>query len=237
MIVCLVCAVSAGAYDFQVNGIYYARTSDGSTEVEVTYRNEDFHSYSGVVNIPSTVTYNNVTYTVVGIGREAFYYCHDMTHVTLPPTLRYINDYAFFDCPNLDNVTLPDGLTYIGADAFCHCNGSGFTKIVIPDAVTTVKYIRQTAFKDCTALTNVTCKAMTPPTMNSDAFDQSHYSNVNLKVPRSSLSAYQAHSVWSQFSNIQALNYDFIEDNIPYRIMNAAEQTVAVRMLFAIVQT
>lgn len=248
LMACLMCAMNAGAYDFQVNGIYYARTSDGSTEVEVTYRNEDFHSYSGVVNIPSTVTYNNVTYTVVGIGREAFYYCHDMTHVTLPPTLRYINDYAFFDCPNLDNVTLPDGLTYIGADAFCHCNGSGFTKIVIPDAVTTidlsafngcthltsvtigsgVKYIRQTAFKDCTALTNVTCKAMTPPTMNSDTFDQSHYSNVNLKVPRSSLSAYQAHSVWSQFSNIQALNYDFIEDNIPYRIMNAAEQTVAV---------
>ena len=248
LVACLVSAVSAGAYHFQVNGIYYNWLSNG-TEAEVTYRNEDFHSYSGVVNIPSTVTNNNVTYTVVGIYKDAFYYCHDLTHVTLPPTLRYIDNYAFYDCINLDNVTLPDGLTYIGADAFCLCSGSGFTKIVIPNTVTSiglgafygcsnlasvtigssVRQIHETLFKNCTSLTNVTCLAMTPPYMlDRNAFDESHYSNVNLKVPRSSLSAYQASSHWGQFSNIQALNYDFIEDNIPYRIVDAAEQTVAV---------
>ena len=68
--VCLWCALSANAYDFCSGGFYYNIKS--GNQVEVTYENDDYASYSGVVNIPSHVTYNGTTYTVVSIGYQAF---------------------------------------------------------------------------------------------------------------------------------------------------------------------
>ncbi len=215
LVACLVCAVSAGAYNFESNGIYYNITSRDPATVEVTYYN-DYHKYTGSVNIPSSVTHDGTTYTVTAIGQEAFYKCHDLTNVTLPSTLTDIRNYAFYDCLKLEKVTLPNSLTYLGAYAFAYCGSeaSSFTSVVVPDAVidlgfgaftgckkltnvtlgSGVSIMNENVFKECTALTNVTCLAMTPPIIYRSAFVQSHYSSVNLKVPKSSVSAYQANS-------------------------------------------
>lgn len=248
LVACLVCAVSAGAYSFKSGNIYYTITSNDPATVEVANPDNDLNKYTGSVSIPASVTNNGTTYKVTGIGRSAFYMCHDLTNVSFPSTLTYIDTYAFYDCPYLVNVTLPKSLTSLGTYAFALCGSSSFTQIDIPDGVTSiglgafymcsnltrvtigsgVKYIKEKAFYDCTALTNVTCKAMTPPSMESNAFDQSHYSSLPLKVPRSSVSTYQAHSIWGQFSNIQGLNYDFFVNDIYYRILNSSAKTVAV---------
>ena len=50
--------LSASAYDFLANGIYYNITS-GNT-VSVTYKDTGYNHYSGSVNIPSTVNYGGV---------------------------------------------------------------------------------------------------------------------------------------------------------------------------------
>lgn len=243
-----VCAVSAGAYSFKSNGIYYTITSTNPATVEVAEPDSEANRYSGTINVPASVTNNGTTYRVTGIGHNAFYYCLNLNRVTLPNSLTYINNYAFYQCGQLESVTIPSGVTRIGAYAFALCEGSGFTTMLVPDACTfinlgafygckkltsvtlgsSVNDMRDLIFKGCTSLTSVTCKAATPPSMYSSTFDQSHYDNVTLKVLYSSLSAYQDDSYWGQFNNTQRLNYDFYYNSIYYRIYNADERTVDV---------
>lgn len=59
----------AFAFDFEVNGIYYNTLDATSHRVEVTNGDK---TYTGSVNIPSTVTYNGTEYTVTKIGDGAF---------------------------------------------------------------------------------------------------------------------------------------------------------------------
>lgn len=90
---------TAYAYDFQVDGIYYNKTS--ATTVEVTYKDSNYASYSGEVIIPSTVTRNGTTYTVTTIGDYAFYNSVEVFDLTIPETVSSIGECAFYGChPN-----------------------------------------------------------------------------------------------------------------------------------------
>lgn len=73
---CLLAGIRASAYDAEIDGIYYNFLGD---EAEVTYENYQSASYSGVVVIPKTVTYNGKTYRVTRIGDYAFYGCTGLT--------------------------------------------------------------------------------------------------------------------------------------------------------------
>lgn len=42
-------------------------------------------------------------------------------HVTIPSTVKRIDDYAFYGCLELEQVDLPEGLIAIGDNAFSHC--------------------------------------------------------------------------------------------------------------------
>ena len=95
-------ATTATAHDFEVDGIYYNRTGDGT--VSVTYQGSSYDEYAdeytGAVVIPSSVTYSGTTYSVTSIG-----------------------EYAFQDCSGLTSVTIPNSVTSIGRDAFDGCTG------------------------------------------------------------------------------------------------------------------
>ena len=54
----LLAAITASAYDFEVDGIYY---DINGNEVTVTKDGHSYESYSGDVTIPETVTHNGVT--------------------------------------------------------------------------------------------------------------------------------------------------------------------------------
>jgi hypothetical protein len=60
--------------------------------------------YSGDVVIPSTITYNGISYDVTSISRSAFLNCSDVTSVTIPSTIKKIDDNAFADCINLTSI-------------------------------------------------------------------------------------------------------------------------------------
>ena len=126
LVACLSSALSAtAAYDFYKNGIYYKITSSTDKTVEVTY-NPAWHdeydgSYESNVTIPQTVTYNSTTYTVTGIGKNAFEYSGAMTSVSIPSSVTYIDSYAFNDCPGLTNITIPNAVSRIDAGAFENC--------------------------------------------------------------------------------------------------------------------
>ncbi len=82
---------------------------------------------SGAINIPDSVEYNEILYSVTSIG-----------------------DGAFWDCYNLTNITIPNSVTEIGFGAFTGCNS--LTSITIPISVAKIEDV---VFQNCDSLTNI----------------------------------------------------------------------------------
>ena len=122
----------AYAYDFASDGFYYNINPDDAS-VSVTYKNEDFNSYSGSVVIPSTTQYNNKLYSVTSIDWHAFGECSGLTSVTIPNSVTNIGEYAFYKCSGLTSVTIPNSVTSIGFYAFYDC--TGLTSIIFGNNV------------------------------------------------------------------------------------------------------
>ena len=140
-------AISASAYDVEVDGIYYNLISKGNV-AEVT---KGGNKYSGDITIPSSINVNEVEYSVTSIGDEAFSDCKSLTSVTLPNSVTSIGEDAFQQCIGLTSVTIPNSVTSIGDGAFSYCKG--LTSVTIPNSVTSIGLC---AFYDCKGLTSVT---------------------------------------------------------------------------------
>ena len=85
--------------------------------------------------------------SVTRIGTSAFYYCKNLTEITIPETVTDIFNFAFYGCTGLKSITLPQSLTKIGESAFYGC--TGLQSITIPQ---NVKQIGQSAFYNCSSL-------------------------------------------------------------------------------------
>ncbi|MGN0281659.1 MAG: leucine-rich repeat domain-containing protein [Prevotella sp.] len=138
-------ATSALAYDVEVDGIYYNLVKDDYT-AEVTGT-----SFStGDVIIPNTIVFEDREFIVTSIGNNAFEW-KKITSVKIPNSVTSIGNYAFGYCESFTSVTLPDYLTSIGAGAFCACRN--LPDITIPN---TVISIGSAAFRDCHSFTSFT---------------------------------------------------------------------------------
>ena len=139
--------VMAWAETVQIDGIYYNLITKAK-QAEVTNRlggsYDGKNSYSGNVDIPSTVTYNGVEYSVTRIGSCAFIECSSLTSVTIPNSVIGIRDNAFYGCSDMTSVTIPNSVTWIGGGAFAGC--SDLTSVTIPNSVT---WIGSSAFYGC----------------------------------------------------------------------------------------
>ena len=74
--------------------------------------------------------------------------------------------------------------------------------MTIPETVTT---IYESAFKNCSELTDVYCFATSVPSTNSNAFEGSYIDYVTLHVPQDAIEDYRNTAPWSGFGQIVAL--------------------------------
>ncbi len=120
--------------------------------------------YSGDVVIPEQFIYDDITYTVISIGGHAFEGT-SITSITIPNSLKSIDEYAFYKCAKLSAVKVYDLTAWCNIDfkgfaasplQYAHrlyVNDEEIVDLVIPSKVTT---INRDAFKGCTSITSVT---------------------------------------------------------------------------------
>ena len=191
---------------------------------------------SGVRAIPSSCfdgcsSLESVTIPegVTAIGDYAFGYCN-LNALTLPESLEKIGGYAFTGNKSLKSVNIPAKVKTIETQAFNSC---GLTNLVIPEGVQTIGYntfgrnslqnltlpstvtsIGGSAFDNNNNLQSIICNAVTPPTLDGDAFSSGI--TPNIKVPMASIAAYRKAYGWKDFFNYYG--GEVVVDGITYRI-------------------
>lgn len=145
-LVTILTILPALAQDFQVGDLKYNILTSTTAEVAGLVS-----SSPTTIEIPASVTYEDNSYKVTSIGKEAFYYCKSLTSITIPEGITTIGEKAFWGCRGLTSITIPESVTEIGTRAFDWC--TGLKSITIPDGVTT---IGDYAFDWCTGLTSIT---------------------------------------------------------------------------------
>ena len=91
-------ASDGNIYYIDDNGIRYA-LKDGTATVA-----RQSISFSGDVEIPSSVSYKGVDYSVTNIGDSAFYNCSSLTSITIPESIVSIGSTAFSECTSLVEI-------------------------------------------------------------------------------------------------------------------------------------
>ena len=169
-VIAMITALVAHCADFTVDMLGYtildteAHTVQLSS-IELTYPNEQ-------VNIPETVVYDGVTYTVTSVNIRLLSISHkNISTITVPKTvtdikqlkgsqitqisldegsqLKSIGKSAFGGC-QFSEFNIPESVEYIGASAFSSC--TKLTSINIPESIDT---IRASTFYDCNSLVNI----------------------------------------------------------------------------------
>jgi hypothetical protein len=109
------------AQEFTVGDLNYTVNPDGTTVTVTSHVNGT--SASGTLDIPETVTYSGMSYTVSSIGDYAFDGCSNLTgSITIPNSVVTIGHYSFYGCRGFNgNLTIPIFVTSIGAAAFANC--------------------------------------------------------------------------------------------------------------------
>lgn len=140
--------MSAMADTVEINGINYNLvTEDEANKAEVIGRSG---KYSGSIVIPETVIYNENVYNVTSIGNSAFYWCSELTSVSIPDNVTSIGSYCFAYCSNLSNVSLSNNLSALGMGAFAGC--SKLESITVPGSI---GILESSVFQNCTGLKSV----------------------------------------------------------------------------------
>lgn len=152
---CLLAIISVSTYALpvtkEVNGIWYSIDSNTMTADVTQPLNGGNTYYSGMVNIPSTITYEGKTYTVTAILNGAFRGQGNMTTIVIPKTVKYIDYEACQYCSNLQSIVFASNgvLEKIERRAFTGCS---VTALNFPNSLIS---IGEDAFKDCDKLKSI----------------------------------------------------------------------------------
>lgn len=156
-----------------VGNIFYDFSSEKSATVVdmvgkdgfVAYGN-DRYDYSGIVSIPSTVTYAGKQYAVTEINANAFKNMKHLQKVIIPASVTTIGASAFENSENMARVEFaPDSkLTALKARAFN--TAKKLDEVTLPNSLYTIE---EATFQNCNSLKNITLPAKLT-TMGENAF-------------------------------------------------------------------
>ncbi len=118
--------------------------------------------YATELEVPETVVYNDIEYTVTEIGERAFER-KGIRHITLPSTMTAIGELAFY-YSSLEEIVIPNNVVTIGNGALSYC--SNLTNLTLPDGV---KSIGERAFSMSTKLESISVPASVE-SIGKDAF-------------------------------------------------------------------
>lgn len=151
----LVASASVAAQTFDVDGIRYKVMPDNPAAVSVESKTP---LYSGDIVIPTSVTNDGETYSVVALTQSAsatttdgaFANCNSLQSVTLPETLQSIGNYSFNGCSSLTSLEIPQSVNNFGQGAFQNC--TSLASISMPENALSVG---ANLFSGCAALTSL----------------------------------------------------------------------------------
>ena len=188
------------------------------------------------VEVPSTITYNGVEYTITGILGTATgdanqpnqpVFGSNVTEVVIPNTIESIGACAFWYCENMTSVTIPSSVTSIGDNAFL---GSGLTSVIIPAGMTS---IGEWAFISCSSLMKVVAMDGNPVNISGNPrFGDDILQSATLFVPSGKTTAYK-NAGWN-FTNIVELSA--LNDGDTFEA-TVGETTFKVKVLSAVNKT
>ncbi|MBE5943207.1 MAG: leucine-rich repeat domain-containing protein [Lachnospiraceae bacterium] len=151
---------------FEVNGAKYKVTeADTKTRTFSVSFVKVLSKKVKTFKVPTSVTYNGVSYQVVSIGKKAFMGCKKLKTISIGSNVKTINDKAFYSCSVLKSITIPSSVTKIGKEAFAKCKK--LSSIKIKSNKLTAGKIGKNAFKGIK-------------------------SNATFKVPKKKMKAYKA---------------------------------------------
>lgn len=190
-------------------------------------------NYDGLIGltIPNNVRYigklafggydcENLKRIFIGNGVEevrpmAFANNANLTEVTISEGVKVIGEQMFAGCSSLKEVTIPNSVEEIRYRAFSVFDDNGYLESTACISLTDVtigsgvKKIEPYAFSGCTALTDITCLATTPPTLEDvNCFDEDNYTEAILFVPKGTELSYMKAYGWKKFIHIVGIDVD-----------------------------
>ncbi|MDD6921839.1 MAG: leucine-rich repeat domain-containing protein, partial [Bacteroidales bacterium] len=160
------------------------------------------------------------------LGTSCFRECSSLTSITIPNSVTSVGSFCFSDCSSLErmvvdaanpvydsredcnaiiltstneliagckNSQIPNSVTSLGTSCFREC--SSLTSITIPNSVTSVG---SGCFYMCHRLTSIYMLPSTPPSTESNIFDNTPLEKVYV-VDEDAKQAYQAQAPWSEY--------------------------------------
>ena len=85
------------------------------------------------IEVPSTCILNDIEYEITKIGKYAFKDFDNLQEITLPTSIKEIEDGAFWNCKSLKKVNLTDEIKCIGKGIFKNC--TSLENIEIPQKI------------------------------------------------------------------------------------------------------
>ena len=181
--ICVLCNDELSKFEHNLaNGICECGYNENKSKgLEYSLLDDDTYAVSGIGSFTGEelvipAYYNNKLVTV--IGEEAFYKSTILKCITIPNSVKIIDDYALaycsslttitfeegsqlstinshgiYSCASLTSITIPKSVKAINEDAFDNCSN---LKAIIFEEGSQLETIGDEAFEDCKSLTNIT---------------------------------------------------------------------------------